>query len=81
MNSLVCLIREGAQLWIGFGSVLVLLWIQFGVSFGLGLDLNQVTTYMLGELLDLFWSQIWFWLQFGFGLAKARPFSIRMFQF
>ena len=32
--------REGAQVWIGFGSVLVLLWIQFGVSFGLGLDLN-----------------------------------------
>ncbi len=28
-----------------------------------------------GELLDLLWSQIWFWLQFGFGLAKARPFS------
>ncbi len=27
--------------------------------------------------MDLFWSQIWFWLQFGFGLAKAHPFSNR----
>ncbi len=33
---------------------------------------------VFGELLDLFWSQIWFWLQFGFGLAKARPFSIEV---
>ena len=49
-----CLIREGAQVWIGFGSVLVLLWIQFGVCFGLGLDLNQVTIYMLFRLSDEF---------------------------
>ena len=30
--------------------------------------------------MDLFWSQIWFWLQFGFGLAKARPFSNGIFE-
>ena len=32
--------REGAQVWIGFGFVLVLLWIQFVVNFALSLDLN-----------------------------------------
>ena len=69
------------------GSVLVLLWIQFGVRFGLGLDLNQVTISpneraldMLWIFLDLFWSQIWFWLQFEFGLAEARPFSTKIYR-
>ncbi len=64
------LIENGAQVWIGFGSVLVLLWIQFGVNFGLGLDLNQVTIYMFclsDEFLDLesFWTC--FGVRFGFG--------------
>ena len=50
--------------WSCFGFALVSILRQFGLVFG------------FGELLGLFWSQIWFWLQFGFGVAKACPFSI-----
>ena len=42
----LCYIREGAQVWIRFGSVMVMLWIQFGVNFSLGFE------YLI---LEIFW--------------------------
>ena len=50
--------REGAQVWIEFGSVLVSLWFQFGVSFGLGLEL----------VLESFWTCFGFRFCFGSNL-------------